>query len=118
MRSPGPMQWLVVAFYLWFCFTYFWTIDSPATLEKLRGYFQEMMVVWLVWEFAESPDDLRTLFRVSVAGSWVLSLLTLANFASPEAVAAGQIQWRWWAAAFCLPGDTRAGCSPGCLSSL
>jgi O-antigen ligase len=87
------MQWLVVAFYLWFCFTYFWTIDSPATLEKLRGYFQEMMVVWLVWEFAESPDDLRTLFRVSVAGSWVLALLTLANFASPEAVAAGQIRF-------------------------
>jgi O-antigen ligase len=93
MRSPGPMQWLVVAFYLWFCCTYFWTIDSPATLEKLRGYFQEMMVVWLVWEFAESPDDLRMMLRVSVAGSWVLALLTLANFASPEAVAAGQIRF-------------------------
>ena len=37
MRSPGPMQWLVLAFYLWFCCTYFWTIDSPTTLEKMRG---------------------------------------------------------------------------------
>jgi O-antigen ligase len=93
VRTPGPMQWLVVAFYLWFCCSYFWTIDSPATLERIRGYFQEMMVVWLVWEFAESPGDLRLLLRVSVAGSWVLAALTLANFASPEAIAAGQIRF-------------------------
>ena len=92
LRTPGPMQWLVVAFYLWICCSYFWTIDSVATLDKMRGYFQEMMVVWLVWEFADRPADLRSLLRVSVAGSWVLALLTLANFASPEAIAAGQIR--------------------------
>jgi O-antigen ligase len=93
VRTPGPMQWLVVAFYLWFCISYFWTVDSLATLEKIRAYFQEMMVVWLVWEFAESPADLRALLRVSVAGSWVLAALTLANFASPEAILAGQIRF-------------------------
>ena len=59
LRTPGPLQWLVLAFYLWFCCTYFWTIDPLATLEKMRAYFQEMMIVWLVWEFAESPRDLR-----------------------------------------------------------
>ena len=26
-------------------------IEPEMTLEKLRGYFQEMMIVWLVWEF-------------------------------------------------------------------
>jgi len=87
------MQWLVLAFYLWFCCTYFWTIEPLATLEKLRGYFQEMMIVWLVWEFAESPRDLRALLRAYVAGSWVLAALTLANFASPEAIAAGQFRF-------------------------
>ena len=87
------MQWLVLAFYLWFCCTYFWTIDPQATLEKMRAYFQEMMIVWLVWEFAESPGDLRELLRAYVAGSWVLAALTLANFGSPEAVAAGQIRF-------------------------
>jgi O-antigen ligase len=52
-----------------------------------------MMVVWMVWEFAESPRDLRSLLRAYVAGSWVLAALTLANFASPEAIAAGQIRF-------------------------
>jgi len=87
------MQWLVLAFYLWFCCTCFWSIDSAVTLDKLRGYFQEMMVVWLVWELAESPADLRALMRAAVAGSWLLALLTLANFASADAIATGQIRF-------------------------
>ena len=64
-----------------------------ATLEKIRGYFQEMMIVWLMWEFADTPADLRSLLRATVAGSWVLALLTLAAFSSPEAIAAGQVRF-------------------------
>jgi hypothetical protein len=92
-RLPGPLQWVVLAFYLWFCCSYFWTIDPMTTLDKIRGYFQEIMIVWLVWEFAESPRDLRWLLRAYVAGSWVLAVLTLANFVSPEASAAQQIRF-------------------------
>jgi O-antigen ligase len=87
LRTPGPMQWLVLALYLWFCCTYFWTIEPLVTQARMRGYFQEMMIVWLVWEFAESAGDLRALLRAYVAGSWVLAVLTLASFASVEAVA-------------------------------
>jgi O-antigen ligase len=93
MRTPGPMQWAVMAFYLWFCCSCFWTIESAATFEKLRAYLQEMMVVWIVWEFAESPYDLRDLLRMFVAGSWVLALLTLANFGSAEAIGESQIRF-------------------------
>lgn len=87
------MQWFVLALYLWFCCSGFWTIDQPATLERLRAYFQEMMAVWLVWEFADSPSDLRMILRAYVAGSCVLAAVTLANFTSPEAIAAGQIRF-------------------------
>jgi len=87
------MQWVVLALFVWFCCSYLWTIDQAATLEKMRAYFQEMMTVWLVWELAESPEDLRWLLRAYVAGSWVLAVVTLADFASPEAVAAGQIRF-------------------------
>ena len=93
LRTPGPMQWLVLALFLWFCCTYFWTIDSLATQRMMRAYFQEMVIVWLVWELAESPQDLRALLRAFVAGSWVLALLTLVNAGSPEAIAAGQIRF-------------------------
>ncbi len=93
LRTPGALQWAVLAFYLWLCCSYFWTIDQTATLDRMRAYFQEMMIVWLVWEFADSPGDLRNLLRAYVAGSWVLAALTLANFGSAEAIAAGQIRF-------------------------
>jgi O-antigen ligase len=93
IRVPGLFQWLTLALFLWFCCTCFWTIDSTATLIKLRAYFQEFMIVWLVWEFADTPADLRNLLRVTVAGSWFLAILTLAAFRSPEAIAAGQIRF-------------------------
>jgi len=93
LRTPGALQWMVLAFYLWFCCTYFWTIEPVVTLERMRANFQVMMTVWLVWEFAETPVDLRMLLRAFVAGSWVLALLTLANFASPAAIAAGQVRY-------------------------
>ena len=93
LRALGPMQWLALAFFLWLCCTYFWTIEPEATLFKLRGYFQELMIVWLIWEFAESAGDLRALMRAAVAGSWVLALLTLATFASASAIAAEQVRF-------------------------
>lgn len=82
VRTPGPIQWLVLAFYLWLCTSYIWSIAPDATFEKMRGFFQELMIVWLVWEFAESPEDVRSLMRAYVAGAWVLALLTLGSLLS------------------------------------
>ncbi len=93
MRTPGAFWWFTLVLYLWLCCSYFWTIDAAATLARVRGYFQEMMIVWLVWEFADTPADLRNLLRATVAGSWVLAILTIAAFHSPEAIAAGQIRF-------------------------
>jgi O-antigen ligase len=93
VRTPGMMQWMVLALYLWLCMTYLWTIDGAATLAKMRGNFQELMIVWLVWEFAETPGDLKVLLRAFIAGSWVLAILTLANFSSPQVIAEGQYRF-------------------------
>ena len=93
MRKPGPLQWLTLALFLWFCCTCFWSAVPAITLVKLRGYIQEMMVVWFVWEYAESPDDLRMLMRVWLAGSWVLAILTIANFVSFDPGSSDQIRF-------------------------
>src|SRR5579863_4332722 len=51
---PRPLQWLTLAFFLWFCCSLFWAMAPAESLIKLRGYFQETMIVWLLWEFGES----------------------------------------------------------------
>jgi O-antigen ligase len=93
MRRPGLLQWLVLVLYLWFCFSYFWTIEPRETLVKLRGYFQEFMVVWFVWEFADSFKELRAILRAWLSGAGVLALLSLANFASAVNLVAGQYRF-------------------------
>src|SRR3984885_6681448 len=87
IRKPGPVQWAVLALYLYFVCSYFWTASPVMTLEKMRAYFQVMMIVWLVWEVAKTPGHLRWLMRAFVAGCWVLAILTVLNYASAEAVA-------------------------------
>jgi len=93
LRKPGPLQWLSLAYVLWLCCSSFWTIELKDTLLEMRAYPQVMLAVWVVWEFADSAWDLRWLLRAFVAGSWVLAGLTVANFASPEALAAGQVRF-------------------------
>ncbi len=91
MRRPGVVQWLVLAFYLYFVCSYFWTVEQEATVEKMRAYFQVMMIVWIAWEIADAPEHLRGLLRAFVAGWWGLAIRTFVSFPSLSSVAAGQL---------------------------
>ena len=82
IRIPGLLQLLVVSIFLWFSCSYFWSIDPPATLQRMRALAQVMMPVWMIWELVDSPERIRHLMRAFIGGSWVLAALTIANFAT------------------------------------
>jgi len=90
MRSWAPMQWAVLAFFLWFCATALWSIDEATTVSKLRGYFQEMMLVWLLWEYVTQAAQLRQILRAWVLGCWVLTALNVVNFLTTDRFAEAQ----------------------------
>jgi O-antigen ligase len=92
MRTPGLLLGCVLALYLWICCSYFWSIMPVLTAVKMRGFLQEMVIVWLVWEFTESAEDLRALMRAYTAGNWVLALLTVVSFAAARAAGAEQVR--------------------------
>ncbi len=79
VRRPGLALWLTLALFLWLCCTVFWTVDTQATLERLRAMLQETVVVWFVWELCEDQGDLRRLLIATLAGCWVLAALTYAD---------------------------------------
>ena len=79
LRNPEALQWLTAALFLWFCCTAFWSRDLAETLLRLRGYVQEMAIVWIAWEWVEAPEELRGLLKAILLGSWVLALLTVAD---------------------------------------
>ncbi|HEY6487963.1 MAG: O-antigen ligase family protein [Terracidiphilus sp.] len=93
VRTPSALQILTLALFLWLCATCFWTVEPELTEQKLRGFAQEMMIVWLVWEFVESPRDLYLILRAWLLGSGVLAALTIANLPSPGALSEGQIRF-------------------------
>ena len=93
IRSLKAMHWVTAAFYAWLCCTYFWTVSPVDSLQKLRGYPQEIMVAWLVWEFADSAEDFRGLIRAWLLGSWVLAILTIAAFLRMKGTDVDQIRF-------------------------
>jgi len=93
IRTPGPLLGCVLALYLWICCSYFWSIVPKLTAVKMRGFVQEMVIAWLVWEFTDSPGDLRALMRAFLAGSWTLALLTDASFVMAHMSGSDQIRF-------------------------
>lgn len=95
-RTPGVLQIVGLGLLLWFCVSCLWTIDIAESMRQLRGYFQEIVIVWLVWELVGNPKQLRWVLRAYVAGAGVLAALTIINFvfaSNPEQIrfkAAGQ----------------------------
>lgn len=93
IRTFGSVHWLALALYSWFCCGFFWTATPTETLTHLRGYAQEMILIWLVWEFVESLEGLRVLLRAWLAGSWILVILTIASFVITRGHAPGQVRF-------------------------
>ncbi len=87
-NGPGALPVLVLALFLYLSATYLWSIDPLTTLDKIRAYFQVMMVVWVGWEFLETPAHFRNLLRALLLGSIVLAALTLSGFTSAAAAVA------------------------------
>lgn len=85
-RRPGPLQWLTLGLFLWFCCSFCWAIDRADTARHLRGNLQELMIAWLVWEVVERPCQLRSLLRAYIAGAWVLAVLTIGSFVLASSV--------------------------------
>ena len=92
-RRLGAIHLLALALFLWLSCTYFWTEARSETLAHLRGYAQEMMLLWLVWEFVDGIGELRAVLRAWLAGSWILALLTIAGFAFSGGAAAEQVRF-------------------------
>jgi O-antigen ligase len=74
------LQWLSLALFLWLCCSALWTLDRTESLRHLRTYAQELMILWLVWEFIDSWEDLRRLMQAFVAGAAVLAGLTVGTY--------------------------------------
>jgi len=92
-RRLSAMHWVMLGSYLWVCCTFFWTAAPHETVLRIRAYAQEMILVWLIWEFVSKAEQLQVLFRTWLAGSWVLAILTVGGFAFSNGLVQEQVRF-------------------------
>jgi len=80
VRTLALPQMIMVSFLVWGGFTYFWSFDPRSTLLSIYTFLQLFMMVWLIWEFAQSRKQQLLLLRAYVLGSIVSSVATLIGF--------------------------------------
>jgi len=81
-RRVRPLSWFhlfAVLFVLWAGASSFWSIDPEATRTVFLTYVQLLVLAWLIWEVAWSPDRQRALLQAYVLGAGAAAVLVISN---------------------------------------
>jgi hypothetical protein len=81
IRRIKAFHVLTIMFFAMMASTFYWTLDSDATLTSIRTYMQIMIGVWLVWELAADPESVRKLSVAYMMGAYVSIVNTMREFA-------------------------------------
>jgi O-antigen ligase len=82
LRHPATFHYLSAAFVGWSGLTLMWTVDLPATMERVFRVVQGAALPWLVWELAPSPGRRRGLLQAYVLGAYVSAMDTISHYRS------------------------------------
>ncbi len=82
-RRVRPLSWFhvfAILFVLWAGVSAFWSLDPQATGAKVLTYLQLVVLVWLIWEIAWSPERQRGLLQAYVLGVSVSAGVTIHTY--------------------------------------
>lgn len=80
LRSLSVQHVIMALFFMWASLTYFWSYDPSATAASIYTFIQIFVMVWLVWEFAQTPREQLLLLRAYTAGALVSSVSALIGY--------------------------------------
>ena len=88
-RQVRPLSWFhvfAVLFVLWAGVSGFWSIDPEATRVLFLTYLQLIVLLWLIWEIAWSPERQRALLQAYVLGVSFAAVVTVHRYLSHVAI--------------------------------
>jgi O-antigen ligase len=100
LRSLSLQHIVMLFFLMWAGLTYFWSFAPSQTVASIYTFIQLFMMVWLIWEFAQTRKEQLLLLRAYSVGAMVSSIATLMAFAQGTGLQSG----RYTGAGF-NPGD-------------
>ncbi len=80
LRTLAVQHIVMLMFFIWAGLTYFWSYDPSATATSIYTFIQMFVMVWLLWEFAQTRREQILLLRAYMAGSLVSSVGALVGF--------------------------------------
>ncbi len=80
VRSLGGQHILMALFITWASLTYFWSFDPARTRIAAVSFVQLLVMVWLIWQFAQSHREQVVLLRAFVLGTMVSSSAVIWSF--------------------------------------
>jgi O-antigen ligase len=80
IRKPGPLHYLLAGIVAWSALTYYWSVAPDMTLVRVASYAQLLLMVWLIWEFAQTDERQVSLLAAYVLGTFVSGLSTIYSF--------------------------------------
>ena len=80
LRTLSVQHIIMSLFFMWASLTYFWSYDQSATAASIYTFIQIFVMVWLVWEFAQTRREQLLLVRAYTAGALVSSVAALAGY--------------------------------------
>jgi O-antigen ligase len=100
LRTLSLQHIIMLFFLMWASLTYFWSFAPSETVTSIYTFIQLFMMVWLIWEFAQTRKQQLLLLRAYTVGAMVSSIATLVGYAHGTGLQSG----RYSGAGF-NPGD-------------
>lgn len=80
LRSLSVQHIIMFLFFFWASLTYFWSFDPSATAVSIYTFVQICVMVWLIWEFAQTRREQICLLYAYTAGALVSAVSALIGF--------------------------------------
>lgn len=72
LRAIRPLHVLIGCFVFWVILSILWSEDVALSVTRSLTMLQGGTIVWMIWEFARSPERQRTLLQAFVLGAYVV----------------------------------------------
>ncbi|HEV8176712.1 MAG TPA: O-antigen ligase family protein [Gemmatimonadales bacterium] len=97
-HAPAFFHLVAACSVIWVGLTSIWTIDPERTGAALMGVAQAVVIPWLIWELAATPQRRAGLLQAYVFGAYVSALYTILTYRA--GVATGIVDSRYAAEGF------------------
>ena len=84
-RKPHLFHMVVYLFVLWNVVSVFWSFGVQETVQRIKTYFQLVVLIWIIWDLYTTPEALKAGLQAYVLGACVAIGSTVGNYLAGNA---------------------------------